>query len=66
MDAIGRQSSAVAGAVRFWREPLRSFQRSQNNFVGIRIFAPRVVHHIQTIKQLKELLPIFAKRQRPA
>ncbi|MEA7595354.1 ATP-binding cassette domain-containing protein, partial [Salmonella enterica subsp. enterica serovar Virginia] len=40
-------------------------QRSQNNLVGIRIFALRVVHHIQTIKQLKELLVDFAKRQRP-
>ncbi len=55
----GRRGQILAGAF------TQLLQRSQNNFVGIRIFALRVVHHIQTIKQLKELLVDFAKRQRP-
>ncbi len=38
-----------------WREPFTQLlqREAQNNLVGIRIFALRVVHHIQTIKQLK-------------
>ncbi len=55
----GRRGQILAGAF------TQLLQRSQNNLVGIRIFALRVVHHIQTIKQLKELLVDFAKRQRP-
>ena len=39
-------------------------QRGENNLIGVRIFALRVIEHVEAVKQLIELLVDFAKRQR--
>ncbi len=39
-------------------------QRGENNLIRIRVFALRVVEHVQTVQQLIKLLVNFAKGQR--
>ncbi len=63
MWTIGRQSVMVAGA-RSNSGGVRSFSSAAEQSRRHTHSPLRVVHHIQTIKQLKELR-IFAKRQRP-
>ena len=39
-------------------------QSGENNLIGVRIFALRVIKHVEAVEQLIELLIDFAKRQR--